>query len=71
MILRQDIYATAAFAGALTYVASQSLGIEPELGLWAGAGVCFVIRASALLWGWSLPKRKALSDDDAGPPEAG
>ena len=70
LILRQDIYATAAFAGALTYVVSQSIEIEPEFGLWAGAGVCFVIRAAALLFGWSLPKRQALSDDDAGPPTA-
>ncbi len=59
LILRQDIYATAAFIGALTYVASVTLGLASELCLWAGAAMCFIIRASALLWGWSLPKRKA------------
>ena len=59
LILRQDIHATAAFIGALTYVAGTALGLDTELSLWVGAGMCFVIRASALLWGWSLPKRKA------------
>ncbi len=63
LILRQDIYATAAFAGALAYVVSQVLGLGPEQSLWVGAGMCFLIRASALLWGWSLPTRKALPDD--------
>ena len=62
LILRQDIYATAAFAGALAYVAAQALGLDMELSLWLGAGICFLIRASALLWGWSLPKRKAGAD---------
>ncbi len=66
LILRQDIYATAAFAGALTFVVGQTLGLGTELCLWAGAGTCFVIRASALLFGWSLPKRKAVPEDDAG-----
>ena len=68
LILRQDIYATAAFTGALTYVVGQVLGINTEISLWAGAGMCFLIRASALLWGWSLPKRKALPDEDDTPP---
>ena len=62
LILRQDIYATAAFAGALAYVAAQALSLDIELSLWIGAGICFLIRASALLWGWSLPKRKARSE---------
>jgi uncharacterized membrane protein YeiH len=65
LILRQDIYATAAFIGALTYVTSQTMGLEPELGLWIGAGTCFLIRACALLWGWSLPSRKAPPDNNS------
>ena len=62
LILRQDIYATAAFAGALAFVGCQALGLALEISLWVGAGICFLIRASALLWGWSLPTRKARSD---------
>ncbi len=68
LILRQDIYATAAFAGALTFVVCQSVGLDSQWGLWLGAATCFLIRASALLWGWSLPRRKALPDDRTNPP---
>lgn len=63
LILRQDIYATAAFAGALTYVVCHAVGLPTVPSLWAGAAICFLIRASALLWGWSLPTRKAADDD--------
>lgn len=59
LVLRQDIYATAAFAGAAAYVALAGLGIGAEWCLWAGAGLCFLVRASAIVWGWSLPRRGA------------
>ena len=61
LILRQDIYATAAFIGALTYVSLTMLGIDSIWCIWAGAVACFAVRSSALIWGWSLPKRKASS----------
>jgi uncharacterized membrane protein YeiH len=57
LVLRQDIYATAAFAGALAYVALAAIGIALPLCLWLGAAICFAVRASAIVWGWSLPKR--------------
>jgi uncharacterized membrane protein YeiH len=59
LVLRQDIYATAAFAGALTYVALVSVGLGPAQSLWAGAAICFAVRGAAIVWGWSLPKRGA------------
>jgi uncharacterized membrane protein YeiH len=59
LVLRQDIYATAAFGGALGYVALAALGLDVVWCLWAGAVICFVVRASAMLWGWSLPRRGA------------
>jgi uncharacterized membrane protein YeiH len=64
LILRQDIYATAAFAGALTYVVSTMLGLDGTFSLWTGAAVCFVVRASALIWGWSLPRRGEPGQED-------
>jgi uncharacterized membrane protein YeiH len=57
LVLRQDIYATAAFAGALTCVLLRVLGLDGAFSLWIGAAVCFVVRGSALIWGWSLPRR--------------
>jgi uncharacterized membrane protein YeiH len=64
LILRQDIYATAAFAGALTYVVLTLLGLDGTFSLWSGAAVCFVVRASALIWGWSLPRRGEPGQED-------
>ena len=61
LILRQDIYATAAFAGALAYVGLLSVGVGASHCIWLGAGTCFAVRASALVWGWALPKRGATS----------
>lgn len=59
LVLRQDIYATAAFAGALAYVGLASIGLSDVHCLWLGAVTCFAVRASAIVWGWSLPKRGA------------
>jgi len=59
LVLRQDIYATAAFAGALSFVALTVLDQPLAVALWSGAIICFLVRASAILWGWSLPKRGA------------
>jgi uncharacterized membrane protein YeiH len=59
LVLRQDIYATAAFVGALAYVGMNGLGFAEAHCLWLGALACFAVRASAIVWGWSLPKRGA------------
>ena len=59
LVLRQDVYATAAFAGALTLVLLVTFAVPDSLALWLGAGVCFLVRAAAMVWGWSLPKRRA------------
>jgi uncharacterized membrane protein YeiH len=58
LVLRQDIYATAAFAGALVFVlALAGAGLPLLTCLALGAAVCFAVRGSAIVWGWSLPKR--------------
>ncbi len=58
LVLKQDIYATAAFAGALSYVGLLSAGVDQAWSVWLGAAACFAVRASALIWGWSLPRRR-------------
>ena len=59
LVLRQDIYATAAFAGALGFVGLMALGLPLVACLWMGALTCFLVRSSAIIWGWSLPNRRA------------
>ena len=57
LILRKDIYATAAFAWALVFVTLETLGLAQGLSIWLAMLTCFAVRASAIVWGWSLPKR--------------
>lgn len=55
LILRKEIYATAAAAGAALFVALDSLGVARALALCGGAALVFAIRALAICKGWSLP----------------
>lgn len=58
LVLRQDIYATAAFVGAIAFIALVSLQLMPaEFALWCGAAACFTVRACAVVFHWSLPQR--------------
>lgn len=55
LILRREIYLTAAAAGAAAFVALRLEGVWREPAFIAGAATCFLIRAAALRRGWSLP----------------
>ncbi len=55
VILRREIYATAALAGAAMFVALLAAGIAGGLSALAGFLVCLAIRGLALQRGWSLP----------------
>ncbi|MEQ8485992.1 MAG: trimeric intracellular cation channel family protein [Pseudomonadales bacterium] len=57
LILRRDVYATAAFAGAAAYVGLDAVGAPHQVAIWVGAAVCFGVRAAALIWKLSLPRR--------------
>lgn len=59
LILRKEIYATAAALGAAGFVALSLLGAERSLAVCAGMAAAFLVRAAALLRGWSLPTYKA------------
>jgi uncharacterized membrane protein YeiH len=56
LILRREIYITAAAAAAAAYVALRLAPLPRDLALVAGIGVGFTIRAAAILRGWSLPR---------------
>lgn len=56
VILSREIYVSAAFVGALTFCTVVFAGFPHMSGLLAGFFACFVLRAAALHWGWSLPR---------------
>ncbi len=55
LVLRREIYVTAAALGALVFVGLSALGAGPDASLIAAAAACFAIRGLALWHGWSLP----------------
>src|SRR3954447_19834976 len=59
LILRREIYVTAALAGAVVFVGLKALAAPDAIAAAAGFAACFVIRALALSCGWSLPVYRA------------
>jgi uncharacterized membrane protein YeiH len=55
IVLRADLYAVAALAGAATVVIGAALRLPSTAVTIAGAVLCFVIRYLAILRGWHLP----------------
>jgi uncharacterized membrane protein YeiH len=54
-VLREDLYAVAALAGAGVVVAGHQLHLPPAASTLAGAASCIGIRLLAIRRGWSLP----------------
>ncbi|MFC4171198.1 trimeric intracellular cation channel family protein [Microvirga sp. GCM10011540] len=55
LVLRQEIYVTAAALGAAVMVVLQGIGLDPFASAGAGFAASFSLRALALLRGWTLP----------------
>ena len=55
-VLKEEIYATAAFAGAGFFCLFKYLGLVGSTALWLAIVLAFAIRAAAILGGWRLPK---------------
>jgi uncharacterized membrane protein YeiH len=55
IILRREIYVTAALLGAAVFVAGNELGLAKDVALAAGFVAAFVLRAAAILFDLSLP----------------
>jgi uncharacterized membrane protein YeiH len=55
LVLRQEIYVTAAALGAGVMVGLRGVGLDPLLSAAAGFGAALGLRALAILRGWSLP----------------
>jgi uncharacterized membrane protein YeiH len=54
-VLRAELYAVAALAGAVVVVVGHVLNLPPTTMAIAGAGLCFGIRLIAIWRGWHLP----------------
>ncbi len=65
VVLRADLYALAALAGAIVVVAGHLLQWRPAPAAVAGAVVCFVIRFNAMRRGWRLPVAAPKPGNDA------
>lgn len=54
-VLRSDLYAVAALAGAAIVAVGHMLGVPPLVTTLSGGLVCFALRVMAIRRGWSLP----------------
>lgn len=59
IILRKEIYVTAALAAALVFVVAIGAGVPSVPASLAGVATGFIVRGCALYWGWSLPAYRA------------
>ncbi|MBP0463534.1 trimeric intracellular cation channel family protein [Roseomonas sp. PWR1] len=59
LILRREIYATAAALGAVAFVLLGALGADRTVAISAGGLIAFGVRAAAIVAGWSLPAYRA------------
>ena len=55
LILRRDIYATAAIVGVALYLLLQAFGLQRSAAFGAGMAVVIALRLLAIHWGWQLP----------------
>jgi uncharacterized membrane protein YeiH len=55
VVLRADLYAIAALAGAAVAVLGEKLALPAVVGAVAGAVLCFGLRVAAIRRGWQLP----------------
>lgn len=68
VVLRREIYVTAALAGAALFVALSAAGVMREIGLASGFATAALIRFAALRWDWSLPRYRPRPGQRPDPP---
>jgi uncharacterized membrane protein YeiH len=55
-VLRSDVYATAALAGAIVMLAARKVRLSPTWAAVLGGTVCFLLRMISAWRHWNLPK---------------
>lgn len=66
LILRREIYATAAIIGIAGYLALQTLGIARSQAFWSGMFIVAMLRLLAIRWGLHLPVFSKFADKHVG-----
>ena len=64
LVLRQDVYASAAGVGASAHIALIYAGLPPTLAAAIGAMITLTLRGAAIRRSWSLPAPKSSLPDD-------
>lgn len=64
IILSQEIYITAALAGASVFVVLMNMGASQDVAVMLGFAAGFGLRAAALYWGLTLPRYRPKSGND-------
>lgn len=63
IVLRSDLYAVAALAGAAFVAIGNQFGLAPAATALTGALLCFALRMFAIHRAWQLPRAKTIDDD--------
>lgn len=64
VLLRSEIYVSAAMAGAAAYTVSVAASLPQALSLAIAFAIAFIIRGGALRFGWTLPRYKPRAGRD-------
>lgn len=56
IVLRADVYATAAIAGSAVMIVARRLGVHPVLAAFLGGAACFLLRMISVWLHWNLPR---------------
>jgi len=68
-VLRADLYAVAALAGAAVVVIAHELQLSTSVAALVGAALCFGLRVMAIKHGWQLPKARVPGEEVRPPRE--
>ena len=68
-VLRADLYAVAALAGAAVVVIAHELQLSTSVAALVGAALCFGLRVMAIKHGWQLPKARVPGEEVPPPRE--
>ena len=55
LVFTSELYATAAWIGAMTLIIASALGVEATIAAWIGIVTCFMVRIIAIRWKVTLP----------------
>jgi len=64
-VLRSDLYAVAALAGASVVVIGDAFHVPAGVSALTGAALCFALRFAAITRGWQLPTARLSARDRA------